>query len=182
MKRYSASVRMHVGTPNSPIPPYHQRITPNHSPINSLYIISVRRKFILLVASPAVKRQRDYPQPPILGTTAIKPVEVIPTNGTFNVLSCPIVHALGCVEVKQRRCVYVKLPPLKYQFRGRRPSYSARDRRWSITEHRRPKEFEERTKIDRAHSPSSLATHLRVGGRNTTPFRGRNLELATPKM
>ena len=30
VKGYSASVRMHVETPNAPVPTYHQQITPNH--------------------------------------------------------------------------------------------------------------------------------------------------------
>ena len=40
VKGYSASVRMQVEMMNAPSfysgPPYHQRITPNHSPINRM--------------------------------------------------------------------------------------------------------------------------------------------------
>ena len=40
VKGNSASVRIHVETPNAPSfcngSPYHQRITPNHSPIHRL--------------------------------------------------------------------------------------------------------------------------------------------------
>ena len=42
VKGYSASVRMHVETPNAPVPSYHQQITPNHSSHKSLVMNSCK--------------------------------------------------------------------------------------------------------------------------------------------
>ena len=50
VKGYSASIRMHVFF--AVVPPYRQRITPNHSTINRLLRIPVRKKVIPLAASP----------------------------------------------------------------------------------------------------------------------------------
>ena len=44
VKGYRAGVRMHVETPNTPVPPYHQQITPNHRSHKPLVVNSCKEK------------------------------------------------------------------------------------------------------------------------------------------
>ena len=104
VKGYSASVRMHVEMPNAPsfcsnllVPP---AIYSEPQSLKSLVMNSCKKK--------PRHQKLAWPKPITrLFTTTdswsiIKPVEVIPTNGTCNIFSCPSLESIMiklCVEI-----------------------------------------------------------------------------------
>ena len=118
MKGYSASVRMHVETPNAPIlvPPANYSEPQFHK---SLIMDSCKEKIIPLTSSPVnglVKHDNaTIHNNPCLGEgSVIKPVEVIATNSTFNIFSCTHVFEqlinffsrfIWCVFVHKSICI-----------------------------------------------------------------------------
>ena len=77
-------------------PPHRQRITPNHGPMNSLLWIPVRRKKYFPGRAPSKWSSRKTITQLFTKNDSWdfdnKSVGVIPTNGTFNIFSCPVTH------------------------------------------------------------------------------------------
>ena len=78
VKGYSANVRIHVETSNAPVPPVTSANYSEPQSLKSLVMNSWKENY----------------SPGRVIDKLIKPLEVIATNGTFNMFSCTVTNAV----------------------------------------------------------------------------------------